>query len=142
MNQSLLKSDLLAISHRSDLALLTVRWLDDAAPAELRRHYDSALATAREAGVAHLLLDVRRRSAPGPAAATWVAHDWLPRMVAALAPRRVCLAYLISPLRAELLATEPRISALAADYPAGIEPGFCLETFVDEGEAVRWLQAQ
>ena len=126
--------------YRSDLDLLTVRWLADSPLSELQAEYDAVLATDQARHTGRWLLDVRRRPIPTAEATQWVTYDWLPRAAAALAPAQLRLAYLISPSRKEVPRTDTTLRPTVQDTLAP-KRLYTLSLFADEGEAVRWLTA-
>ena len=128
----------LAIHYRPDLGLLTARWMADSDLPTLQAEYEAILDTGRHHRSTRWLLDVRRREVPTMEAAAWVAGHWLPLAAAAVAPSHLQLAYLISPLRAETLRTDPALQATAEQALQATAP-YDLRLFGDEGEAVRWL---
>ena len=130
----------LDIRYRPDLDMLTVRWLDALQPDLFEQDYRTILAEARTTSAVRWLVDVRRRPAPTPAMAEWAATVWLAEVVAALAPHRPRLAYLISPDREQALRSNP---SLQASMQAAITPdrGYDVAVFNDEGPATTWLLA-
>ncbi|WP_054413746.1 hypothetical protein [Hymenobacter sp. DG25A] len=130
----------LEIQYRADLDVLTVRWLDALQPELFQHDYYTILAQARTHDTTRWLIDVRRRPQPTPDMAAWAANVWLPEVVAALAPRRARLAYLISPSREEALNASPslRASMKTASNP---NRGYDVAIFNNEGEANTWLLA-
>ncbi|QNH62683.1 hypothetical protein [Hymenobacter sediminicola] len=133
-------SSTLNIQFRPDLDLLTVRWLDALHPDLFQQDYHTILAESRSNNTARWLVDVRRRPHPTPEMADWAANVWLPEVVAALAPVRPRLAYLISPSREEALKASP---SLQQSVQAAISPtrGYDVAIFNDEGLATEWLLA-
>lgn len=127
-----------ALQYRPDLRLLVARWLDESDPARLPNEYAAILAGVREHAAGRLLLDLRRRSTPNPEGAAWVVAAWLPQLVAALAPQRPRLAYLVSPLRAQALRDNDSLRA-TAQTATSRQHGYDLALFDDEGAALRWL---
>jgi hypothetical protein len=128
------------VLYRPDLDMLIVRWLTDEALPDYQGEYSALLA----AGLAHhtrrWLLDIRRRPAPPVEATQWVIAEWLPQVVATLAPERLRLAFLVSPTRATTLRTET-VSAPTVRYIQGPDCAYDLRLFTEEGEATRWLTA-
>jgi hypothetical protein len=128
------------VLYRPDLDILIVRWLTDEALPNFREEYSDLLA----AGQRHLsrrwLLDIRRRPAPPVETTQWVIEQWLPEVVAALAPERLRLAFLVSPARAATLRTET-VSAPTLAYIQGPDCAYDLRLFTEEGEAISWLGA-
>lgn len=131
-------SPTLNIQYRSDLDMLTVRWLDALHPDQYQQDYHTILTEAQTTSCACWLVDVRRRPQPTPDMAAWAATIWLPEVVAALAPRRPRLSYLISPSREEAIRSNP---PLLATMQAAMNPerGYDVAVFNDEGVATTWL---
>ncbi|TGE18953.1 STAS/SEC14 domain-containing protein [Hymenobacter elongatus] len=130
----------LNIQYRPDLDMLAVRWLDALQPGQFEQDYRTIITEGLTHGTPRWLVDVRRRPHPTPSMAEWAANVWLPEVVAALAPRRPRLAYLISPSREEALQASP---TLQASMQAASDPhrGYDVAIFNNEGEATQWLLA-
>jgi hypothetical protein len=128
------------VIYRPDLDILIVRWLTDEALPNFREEYGDLLAAGQHHLSRRWLLDIRRRPAPPVEATQWVLDEWLPQVVAALAPERLRLAFLVSPARATTLRTET-VSAPTVRYIQGPDCAYDLRLFTEEGEATRWLTA-
>lgn len=133
-------SPTLDIQYRTDLDILTVRWLSELRSDQFQQDYTTILQEAQAYETPRWLIDVRRRPHPAPDMADWAANVWLPQVVSTLAPRRPRLAYLISPSREESLKASPGLQASvqAASSP---ERGYDVAIFNNEGEANDWLLA-
>jgi hypothetical protein len=125
--------------YRPDLAVFTVRWLTHELTATSQSDYEALLLLPEALRTHRWLLDVRRRPHTTPAAAAWVINDWLPR-AAALLPAPMRLAYLVAPGRAQELAADTPLRAVVLPATRPGQP-YELQTFSDEGEAMRWLLA-
>ncbi|GAA4373579.1 hypothetical protein [Hymenobacter koreensis] len=130
--------DYLDLSYRPDLRVLTVRWLRSVSFPELQAGFRQALDMALACQAAYWLVDVRRRTEIDAIPSTWVAQHLLPEAAAGLAPATLYVAYLLSPVRAEQIVTNPALQAATAQAQAPTQP-YRLETFIDEGPAVQWL---
>jgi hypothetical protein len=128
------------VLYRSDLDILIVRWLTEEELPNFREEYSALLAAGQAHHTRRWLLDIRRRPAPPVEATQWVLAEWLPQVVAALAPERLRLAFLVSPTRATTLRTET-VSASTVSYIQGPDCAYDLRLFTEEGEATRWLTA-
>lgn len=131
----------LDLRYRPDLNVFTARWLAGPDEATTPGEYEAILRATEARRTARWLFDVRRRPATTDDSVRWITTQWLPRAAALLHPIRLCLAYLVPPVRAEHLHTDETLHAvMAAAYAPG-QP-FSLRIFTDEGEAMRWLLAQ
>ncbi len=137
---SLLPPDTITLDYRPDLDVLVIRWLRDVPEAaDVQALYAAVLSAARaHAPASRWLLDVRRRPYPDPEVARWFAQEWLPAASAQLAPRRLHLAYLLSPLRYEAIFDNPALELANARIMALDQP-YLVQTFLDEGAALEWL---
>ncbi|RSK48295.1 hypothetical protein [Hymenobacter rigui] len=131
-------SDFLDLSYRSDLRILTVRWLRAVSLEELQAGFEAARLQARAYQATHWLVDVRRRTELDAATSAWVAHTLLPAAATELAPAVLQVAYLLSPARADVLQQDAPMRAVTAAAQAPTQP-YRLRTFLDEGPAVQWL---
>ena len=127
----------LEISSRPDLPAIVARWQREISEEELRAGY-TAILTAGDAHVCwRWLLDLRRRNElVTPTLATWIETDFFPRLVNRY-PCPVRLAFLVSPLRAGLDATEGSAAAISAASLA--TRGYVTALFTDEADAYGWL---
>ena len=130
----------LQLVYRPDLDVFTVRWLTNSAFATLRDEYEAVLLADEAHRTCRWLFDVRRRPTTTAEATEWVTTHWLPRAAAVTQPGRLRLAYLVAPARAEALRLDTRLrvlmeAALTSNHP------YDLQTFGDEGAAMRWLLA-
>ena len=128
----------LLLQYRPELNLLVARWQESLSTAHLQAGYHSLLQAARQHGTTSWLVDVRRRPIPSPEQARWITHEWLPQAAAACAPRRLRLAYLLSPTYEHNLqnnaAVQPSMQAVFAPNRP-----YDLQTFTEEGAAMQWL---
>ncbi|UOQ53286.1 hypothetical protein [Hymenobacter cellulosivorans] len=131
-------SDFLDLSFRSDLGILTIRWLRTVTFEELHHGFTLALSMAEEQQTAHWLVDIRRRTELDASSSAWVAQQFLPEAAASLAPASLHVAYLLSPARAELLQQDTSLRAASAAAQAPSQ-SYRLQTFIDEGPATDWL---
>ena len=131
----------LYIHYQPERRILVVRWLGIVPFSRLREHYGALLHAAETRQIRCWLLDVRQRSDLNAARTHWISQVWLPEAAARMAPHRVYLAYLLSPLRALLLESDKELIDVSARLQRPEQP-FCLQSFVDEGEALRWLCKQ
>ncbi|MFD2720709.1 hypothetical protein ACFST9_18450 [Hymenobacter monticola] len=128
-------------AYRPDLDLFTARWQSLTTGSTTQAEYEGLLQAPEAQGTPHWLLDVRRRPLITVASARWVTTNWLPRAAAQLRPARLRLAFLVAPVRAENLRTDPELrDVMEAAYAPG-HP-YDLRTFTDEGAAVAWLLGQ
>lgn len=127
------------IQYRPDLDILTVRWPTQELRAPAPADYEALLLLPAARRTHRWLLDVCRRPYTSRAVVQRVLHNWLARTVALL-PGPLRLAYLLAPTRAQELDAD---AGLRAPVPPAPSPGSLpvLQTFTDEGEAVRWLLA-
>jgi len=128
----------LQLIYRSDLDLLTARWLTDSTLLNIQAEYEALLAAGQTHATGRWLLDLRRRPIPTADVAQWVMYDWLPRAAASMAPVRLRLAYFISPGRRDAMRTDASLYARMKDALDPEQP-YDLQLFSDEGEAVGWL---
>ena len=133
-------ADFLDLSYRTDLRILTIRWLRAVSFEELQAGFEAARLQSRVHRAGHWLVDVRRRTELTASSSGWVAHTLLPSIAAELAPATLYVAYLLSPARAEILRTDKEMQATTAAAQAPTQP-YRLKTFLDEGPAVSWLLA-
>ncbi|WP_345073642.1 hypothetical protein [Hymenobacter fastidiosus] len=132
--------DFLNLAYRPDLNMLTVRWLRAVTFEELRQGFQAVLSEGLHYGATRWLVDVRRRTEMDVVPSQWVAQQLLPEAAAKMAPTVLYVAYLLSPSRADQLQSDPPLRAAAQGAQSPSQP-YRLQTFLDEGLAVRWLQA-
>ncbi|WP_303310698.1 hypothetical protein [Hymenobacter sp. BT730] len=130
----------LEIQYRSDLDVLTVRWLNALQPDLFQQDYHTILSEACTHNTTRWLIDVRRRPHPTPDMAEWAANVWLTEVVETMAPHRARLAYLISPSREEALQASPSLQA-SVKTASNPNRGYDVSIFNNEGEANTWLMA-
>lgn len=130
----------LNFSFCSELDVFFVRWLREAQRLLLQPEYEAILAAEPAQRTSRWLLDVRQRPTPDIEAANWVTYNWLPRAATLRAPGQLCVAYLVSPQRAEALATDPELQENLHDAMAPNRL-YTIGLFSEEAEAIRWLQA-
>ena len=128
--------DFLTLTYRPDLDVLVARWLRPIELDELEQGYWALLAEAERRQCRRWLIDVRRRRNTHRMGAAWMVSTFLPE----LGPRlggRTRLAYFLMPA----FMREPE--ADAAFPPPEFFDGkpFVGERFVEEHEALAWLQA-
>jgi hypothetical protein len=129
----------LSLNFRADLHLLVLRWLRDVNLAELQAGFAEAQALAQEYRAYHWFVDVRRRGALSASDSAWVADVLLPQMARQLEPSVFAIAYLLAPFRAKAIQKQGPMQATVARAQASTQP-YRLRTFLDEAEAVEWLQ--
>ncbi|TGE21964.1 hypothetical protein E5K00_17050 [Hymenobacter aquaticus] len=130
--------DFLDLSYRTDLGILTVRWLRAVTFEELRQGFTLALSVAQERRAAYWLVDARRRTELDATSSEWVAQKLLPEAAASLAPAALHVAYLLSPARAEQLRQDSDLRTVVVKAQDASQP-YRLHTFLDEGPATQWL---
>ncbi|GAA4051873.1 hypothetical protein GCM10022409_43440 [Hymenobacter glaciei] len=123
----------LQLRYRSDLRTLAARWQRPVSPAEFRQGYTAMLAAAEEAECWCWLVDLRSRTAPGPAEISWLVSEFLPRLPAQLGSS-VYLGMLLPPHFPTPVDLPYSIAAPSAD---GV--GLVVRDFSDEGELMQWL---
>ena len=120
----------LDLVYRADLPALIARWQREITPQELQAGYQAVRAAADEARCSRWLLDLRRREdVIEPAVNAWFGTTFAPSLRGRYAAP-VRLAFLVSPRRAQRLATAP---VLAANADCRIA------NFTDEASAHAWL---
>ncbi|UOQ73280.1 hypothetical protein [Hymenobacter cellulosilyticus] len=129
--------DFLTLTFRPDLNVLLVRWQRLISVAEMQQGYLVLLEYAAEHGCRHWLLDGRRRFNTDREGAQWMLSTFLPQLQPRL-HQRTYLAYLLAPVN---LRDQDADAAFPPATYFGGKP-FLAERFVEEGEAVRWLQQQ
>lgn len=135
-----LPSNACTIVYRPDLRLLVGRWLDDAPVAQLQADYAALLAAAEQHKAGRWLLDVRRRDQLNPEMGHWANYAFYPMASQRLAPHKLQIAVLCSPVRLKVYQTDPvQMEYLA--YGLADERPYQLQLFSDEGEAMKWLNA-
>ncbi|TGE26750.1 hypothetical protein [Hymenobacter metallicola] len=129
--------DFLTISFRPDLNILVVRWQRLISLAEMQQGYLHLLEHAAYHNCRHWLLDGRRRFNTDREGAQWMVSTFLPLLHPRLG-QRTYLAYLLAPV------TLREQDADAAFPPPAyfLDKPFLGERFVEEGEAISWLQHQ
>lgn len=129
--------DFLHVVYRADLDILFGRWMRLVSVAEMYAGYAYLLDQAAEYNCGHWLLDARRRINTDKEGAQWMTGTFLPGAVARLGGH-LRLAYLLGPV---MLRNQ---EADAAFPPASFFVGkaFTAERFIEEGEAIAWLQGQ
>ncbi|GAB3736131.1 hypothetical protein GCM10027594_17220 [Hymenobacter agri] len=127
----------LDIMPRPDLPAVVARWQREISETELHDGYFAILAAADALGCWRWLLDLRRREELAtPALTQWMNHEFFPRLVGRYA-QPVRIAFLASPLRAQLQASDSSVAAISAK--STIEEGYLSALFTDEAAAHRWL---
>ena len=127
----------LDITPRPDLPALVARWQREITAAELQAGYFAILAAADEMNCWRWLLDLRRREElASPELSAWLNNDFLPKL-----PRRypapVRIAFLVSPLRAQLQQSDSSVASISANPRP--DQGYFTALFTDEAAAYRWL---
>ncbi|WP_460551028.1 hypothetical protein [Hymenobacter daeguensis] len=130
----------LHFSFCAETGVFFVRWLSNTQLPTLQHEYEAILAAEPAHRTDRWLLDVRQRPTPDIEAANWVAYNWLPRAANLWAPGRLCVAYLISPQRAEALVTDPGLQESLHDAMAPNRL-YTMALFSEEEAAIRWLKA-
>ncbi|UOQ79005.1 hypothetical protein MUN84_11045 [Hymenobacter sp. 5516J-16] len=123
------------VTHRADLDVLLIRWMRKVTLEEMCAGYHYVLERAAEHRCRQWLLDARRRFNTDRDGAHWMITSFLPTLHARLGGRTY-LAYLLVPVIMR------DVEADAAFPPASFFEGkpFAAERFIDEREAVAWLQ--
>ncbi|TGE09452.1 hypothetical protein [Hymenobacter fodinae] len=127
----------LSIAYRPDLDVLVARWLRQVTLPEMQQGYELLLEEAAQHRCRQWLIDVRRRFNTDREGAHWMLTDFLPRLQPRLGGY-THLAYLLAPV---IL----RDAAADAAFPtanAFAGKPFMGERFIDEREAIEWLQAK
>jgi hypothetical protein len=129
--------DFLTVTFRPDLNILLVRWQRLISVSEMEHGYLTLLEHAAFYGCRRWLLDGRRRFNTDREGAQWMVSTFLPLLQPRLG-QRTYLAYLLAPvtLRDQDADAAFPPAAYFADKP------FLGERFVEEGEAISWLQRQ
>ncbi|TGD77965.1 hypothetical protein [Hymenobacter wooponensis] len=127
-------TDYVALSYRSDLRLLFLRWKRPASPAEHRAGYQAALQLAQKEQAGRWLVDLRSRGLADPNDLQWVLRDFRSDFQAALPTTTRRLAYLTTPYHADIL--RPRLSELDSLADTGTD----IRVFTEEMPAQQWLQ--
>jgi len=130
--------DFLDLSYRPDLGVLNIRWLRSVSFGEMQQGFQAALREGQQQAT-RWLVDVRRRTELEADSSQWVARQLLPQAAAQVAPAVLRVAYLLSPARAELLRSNEALREATTAAQAPTQP-YRLQTFLDEGPAVQWLQ--
>ncbi|RSK43730.1 hypothetical protein [Hymenobacter rigui] len=128
--------DYLNALYRPDLNVLVVRWMRLVTLAEMQQGYLYLLEVAAQHQCRFWLLDARRRFNTDREGAAWMVTTFLPTLAARLGGRTY-LAYLLMPVIMR------DAEADAAFPPAHFfeDKPFMSERFVDEQQAMAWLQA-
>lgn len=128
--------DYLDVTYRADLDVLLARWMRRVTLEEMQQGYLYLLEKAEAHRCRYWLLDARRRSNTDREGAGWMVNTFLPGLHSRLGGRTY-LAYLLVP------AIMRDVEADAAFPPASFFAGkpFLGERFIDEREAIAWLQA-
>lgn len=131
---SLPSPDFLLLNYRSDLDLLTLRWMRLVTLEEMRQGYELMLEMAAAHGCRQWLVDVRRRTNTNREGAAWMLGDFVPRVQQRLGGRPA-LAYLLAPVSLRDVAADAAFPPLSYfdDKP------YVAERFIEEGPAVEWL---
>ncbi|WP_303309789.1 hypothetical protein [Hymenobacter sp. BT730] len=127
--------DFLHVAYRADLDILFGRWMRLVTQAEMQEGYQYLLEQAAAHSCQNWLLDARRRINTDKEGAQWMVQSFVAGAAARLGGR-LQLAYLLGPI---MLRNQ---EADAAFPPAAFFEGkpFCAERFIEEGEAIAWLQ--
>jgi hypothetical protein len=130
-------SDFLHVVYRADLDILFGRWMRLVSGAEMQAGYRYLLEQAAGHQCRHWLLDARRRINTDKEGAQWMVGTFLPDAGTHLGGH-LRLAYLLGPV---ILRNQ---EADAAFPPPSFFVGkaFMAEQFIEEGEAIAWLQGQ
>ncbi|GAB2776700.1 hypothetical protein HNQ93_001916 [Hymenobacter luteus] len=143
MNSALLTptADFLNLSYRTDIGVLTARWLRSVTLAELQAGFQQVRQHSLAHSATHWLVDVRRRTELDATSSGWVVRELLPAAAQDAAPATLHIAYLLAPTREALLRTDSDMQAttMAAESPT--QP-YRLRTFIQEGLAMQWLLGQ
>lgn len=131
-------TDFLDLGYRTDLRVLTVRWLRTVTLAELQAGFQRARQQSQECGATRWLVDVRRRTELDAAASGWVVSELLPAAAQDAVPATLHIAYLLAPTREFVLRTDPGMQAATTAAESLAQP-YRLRTFMEEGLAVQWL---
>ncbi|MDU0370627.1 hypothetical protein ACFPAF_09510 [Hymenobacter endophyticus] len=128
--------DYLDVAYRADLDVLLARWMRRVTLDEMQQGYRYLLEKAEVHTCRYWLLDARRRSNTDREGAGWMINTFLPGLHTRLGGRTY-LAYLLVPIIMR------DVEADAAFPPASFfaDKPFVGERFIDEREAIAWLQA-
>lgn len=126
------------IAFRPDLRVMVVRWHTHTDIAVVQADYAAMLAAAETSGFTDWLLDVRRRDKAPAELSAWVSQTFFTEAVARLAPRRLRMALLSSPVLTELYRTDPEHRQHKA-YATDPARPYDIQLFTDEGQAMNWL---
>ncbi|QJX46788.1 hypothetical protein HMJ29_07480 [Hymenobacter taeanensis] len=129
------ETDYMALSYRSDLRLLFLRWRRPASPAEHRAGYQAALQLAQKEQAGCWLIDLRSRGLADPKDLQWVLQEFRADFQVALPTTTRRLAYLTTPYHAEVL--RPRLAELDTVANTGTD----IRVFTEEMPAQQWLQS-
>lgn len=132
-----LLSDLLQITHRTDLSLLVCRWTYQPDAEVLPAAYEKLTEAALASGCLLWLQDIRRRTFNDPHITQWLLTEYFPQMTSRLGGRLV-IAYLAGPSLMDTILASPGFLP-ASSYS---DKSFGLSFFSDEGEAIQWLTQQ
>jgi hypothetical protein len=128
---------LLQLTQRPDLGILVGRWAYQPAPSELPAVYQQIMDEALHGRNRFWLQDIRRRTLNDHRTTQWLLNSFFPDMASRLGGR-LYVAYLVGPALHETIVARPDfISAQALD-----DKPFVTAFFVEEGAAIKWLQAQ
>ncbi|GAA3938823.1 hypothetical protein [Hymenobacter algoricola] len=130
-------SELLHLTHRTDLGIFVGRWGYQPTAAALPAVYQELKQQALAAGCPFWLQDIRRRSFNDPEVTQWLLTEFFPEM-GHLLGGRLSVAYLVGPTLMEAILAGPGFVGPAA-YDG--QP-FVIAFFGDEGDAISWLNQQ
>jgi hypothetical protein len=99
------------------------------------------LTAAERCGFGNWLLDVRRRDRASAELSAWTSGTFYPAAAAQLAPQRLRIAVLSSPVLADTYRSDPDQKRYV-DYVLDAARPFELQLFADEGQAMHWLSPE
>jgi hypothetical protein len=129
--------DYLSIVYRPDLDVLVGRWMRQVTLEEMQQGYELLLEEAAQHRCRQWLIDVRRRLNTDREGAHWMVTEFLPRLQPLLGGF-THLAYLLAPV----ILRDPDADAAFPTANSLAGKPFMGERFIDEREAIEWLQQQ
>ncbi|GAB2770273.1 hypothetical protein HNQ93_000463 [Hymenobacter luteus] len=135
-------SDYLQLTHRPDLQVLVLRWLRDTTLPELQTGCQAALELAQHHGIAHWVVDVRRRVTVNAERSAWMSDTFLPAAALRLQPALLRVGYLISPTRLETILAESTVQHAAITRSQDSAQPYLMRIFLNESDVMQWLLSE